>query len=204
MVAYLLASLPTPRLGERPSITPQEFLEHCRGFVSEARWLDLATSLGLVTGSYGAGDEPAAAAPARSPAHERVEPVSAAEPRDDATRAWTDLAAQVDDAVMRARAARTQRDAAGVLRNPSGHRVDVAEAVTQAFALPHPGAREHALLELRWRLADELGRSEPDGFAALLGRAAQLRLAWRWSTWDDEAGRAALEAVLRRVEDRRG
>jgi hypothetical protein len=106
--------------------------------------------------------------------------------------------------VVQRRSARDRRDPAPYLRNPAGFRVDVAEAVTAAFALPDPGARERALDELRWRLADELGRSVPDGFGALLGRAVQLRLAWRWAGWDAEAGATELEALLRRIEERRG
>jgi hypothetical protein len=201
MVAYLLASLPAPRLGQVPAVESATFLERSRSFVGEERARDLAWALGL--------DDPTAVKvppTATAPTADALPAVAAppAELADDATRRWADLAAQIDDAVVQRRSARDRRDPAPYLRNPAGFRVDVAEAVAAAFALPDPGARERALDELRWRLADELGRSVPDGFGALLGRAVQLRLAWRWAGWDTEAGTTELEALLRRIEERRG
>jgi hypothetical protein len=201
MVAYLLASLPAPRLGQVPAVEPATFLERSRGFVGEARSRDLAWVLGVDDPSDVRAPSTAAASAASAPAAAAVAPVELA---DDASRRWADLAAQVDDAVVQRRSARDRRDPAPYLRNPAGFRVDVAEAVEAAFALPDPGARERALDELRWRLADELGRAVPDGFGALLGRAIQLRLAWRWAGWDAEAGSTELEALLRRIEEHRG
>jgi hypothetical protein len=46
MVPYLLASLPTPRLGETPDIAVGTVLERCAGFVGEERARDLAWVLG--------------------------------------------------------------------------------------------------------------------------------------------------------------
>jgi len=188
MIAYLLASLPTPRLTEPPSIEPATFVERCRGFVSEERWHDLVEL-------FGPDAEDAAAV--------RPTPSDESKPdrqRDAVTRAWRDLSAQIGDAVAVHRAANARRDPAPYLQRPSGYRVDVAAAVETAFALPNPGARERALDELRWRLADELALRELDGFAALFARAVQLRLAWRWARWEAEAGWAALEANLRQLE----
>lgn len=182
MITYLLAGTPTPRLTERPEWSPTAFLEACRGFVSEARHDDLAAVL-VPPGDAGA--EP---------------PTDPRPPHDQAARAWADLAAQVDDAVVQARSARTHRDVGPVARTAAGFRGDVAAGVTQAFEAPHPGERERALDALRWRLADEFTTAAPDGFGALLARAVQLRLAWRRATWDPDAGWAELEATLRRIE----
>lgn len=179
MIAYLLAGLPTPRLGVTPDLEPAAFLERCRGFVSEPRWRDLATVLG-----------------------EGVPEETTAGPNDPAARAWADLTTQVDEAVARQRSGRGRPEASPPrLRRSTGYRVDVVQAVAKAFDAPHPGARERALDELRWRLADDLALNEPDGFAALLARAAQLRLAWRWAGWVEEPGWTALEATLRRIEE---
>lgn len=174
MLAYLLASLPTPRLGDVPDLTIEAFLEACGRVLDGPRLASLERAAGVAM-------PPVATAPA-------------------AERAWSELAARVDDAVVRARSARQKRDPEPFLRHPPGLRIDVQEAVARAFAAPHPGLRERALDELRWRLAEELARSAPDGFAALYARAVQLRLAWRWSTWDAEAGWRALEAGLRVVD----
>ena len=188
MIAYLLASLPTPRLTEPPSIEPATFVERCRGFVSKERWRDLVELFGPDAHDAAAGRP----TPSAGPQPDRQ--------RDAVTRAWRDLSAQIDDAVAVHRAANARRDPAPYLQRPSGYRVDVAAAVEAAFALPNPGARERALDEVRWRLADELALRELDGFAALFARAVQLRLAWRWARWEAEAGWAALEANLRQLE----
>ncbi len=182
MIAYLLASLPFPRLDEPPALTPDAFLDACGRVLSAARFRELAHAF---------------AAP--------VEPVDEALRTDAAplgatARAWDERIAHVDDAIVRARCASTGRDPQAHLRNPAGYRVDVVEAVARAFENDDPGARERALDALRWRLADELAATEPAGFAALFARAVQVRLATRRADWSADAGWARLEAMLRRIE----
>jgi hypothetical protein len=179
MVGYLLASMPTPALGETPGTVPDAFLEACRGFVSASRVRDLTIAMNGVPADAGRA----------GPAH------------DAAARAWQEAAALVDDAVALRRSER-RRDHAVPTRRSTGFRVDVAETVARAFDEPNPGVRERALDRLRWRLADELASTAPDGFAALLARGVHLRLAWRWARWDAEAGWSALESTLRRLEER--
>jgi hypothetical protein len=178
MLPYLLASLPTPRLGAVPDLTVDAFLEACGRVLDGPRLAALGRAVGVP--------------PAPDPARRAAPPA--------AELAWAERVAHVDDAVVRARCARTKRDPEPFLRHPPGLRIEVEEAVARAFAAPHPGLRERALDELRWRLVDELARTAPDGFAALFARAVQLRLAWRWAAWDAEAGWRALEAGLRVVD----
>ncbi|MFN2323512.1 MAG: hypothetical protein ABR510_11205 [Trueperaceae bacterium] len=190
MLPYLLASFPTPRLGQVPELTLGGFLEACGRMLDEPRFAALVRAVTV---------PPLPSLPGLA-----VASGSAALP-DSAPPSWPTsaesvLAAHVDDAVVRARCVRQKRDPEPFLRHPPGLRVDVEEAVARAFAAPHPGLRERALDELRWRLADELARSAPDGFAALYAYAVQLRLAWRWVTWDAEAGWRAFEAALRVVD----
>jgi len=204
MVAYLLASLPTPRLGAEPGIEREAFLERCAGFVGDDRARDLAWVLGVgdagppaaPTAPRDAGQRPSETThPSRRPADALADPAS---------RAWATLAELVDEAVMRVRAARSRRDPTPDLPRPHGYRVDVAESVADAFERPDPGARERALDELRWRLTDELTIAEPDGFGALLARAVQLRLAWRRVGWDTQDGWERLEAAMRQLEEDHG
>ena len=188
MIPFLLASLPTPRRGAPPSPTPLAFLETCRGFVTEGRLRDLSDLLGLP--SPGHAFEGTASGAPRGPGSS-----------DPATCGWWALEAQVDDAIVTARVLRSGRSRAPSLRSAPGHRVDVVEAVTRAFAAPDPGARERALVDLRWRLADELAAAAPDGFAALAARAVQVRLATRAASWDADAGWVRLQAALDALED---
>jgi hypothetical protein len=106
----------------------------------------------------------------------------------------------LDAQIVRQRCMRDRRDPEPFLRAPAGLRLDLAEAVAEAFEAPHPGARERALDELRWRLAGELAATSPVGFVALYARAVQLGIAWRWARWDVDAGWAVFEAHLRRIE----
>lgn len=193
MIAYLLASLPTPRLAEPPAIELGTFVERCRGFVSEERWRDLDDLLAAPSGGQ-------AAASSATPDTTPRDGSRRGRARDPVARTWHDLSAQIDDAVAMHRGANTRRDPAPYLQRPSGYRVDLVEAVERAFGAQHPGARERALDEVRWRLADELAVGEPDGFAALYARAVQLRLAWRWARWETAAGWSALESNLRALE----
>jgi hypothetical protein len=175
MLPYLLAALPSPRLGEVPEVDSDTFLSTCRGFLNEQRMQELAAAAGL-----------AAAPPA-----DRLGP---------AARAWRARAGVVEDEIVAARCARDGRDPAPHLSEVAGVRIDVRQAVTAAFERPDPAARERALDTLRWRLAGELGQAAPLGFAELLARAVQLGIAWRWAAWDADAGWATLEAHLRRIE----
>ncbi len=194
MVAYLLASLPTPRLGETPEVGVDTVLERCAGFVGEDRARDLAWVLGVAPRDgrrpavLAGEDDEATAAMSRPPF------------TDAATVAWAQVTDLVDDAISAERCARARIDAHPYLRRPAGYRVDVAEGVAAAFDRPHPGARERHLDELRWRLADELRVGDADGFGALVSRAAQLRLAWRWVGMREEDGWKVLEAAQRRIE----
>ncbi|MDZ7706790.1 MAG: hypothetical protein U5J97_02640 [Trueperaceae bacterium] len=183
MLPYLLASVPAPRLGKRPEVGVADVAATCRRFLSEPRARELADALG----AEGEPEEP--------------DDRSGVGDLGAVARAWADLSAQVDDAVVRVRCARDHRDPTPHLQHPAGFRVDIVTAVAAAFEAPHPSARERRLDDLRWRLADELAATSPAGFEALYARAVQLRLAWRREAWDADAGWRVLEASLRTVED---
>ncbi len=191
MLPYLLASVPAPRRGERPEVGAADVAATCRRFLSEPRARELADALGAEA-EPDEPDEPDDRRGLGSPGSDGLGAVA---------RAWADLSAQVDDAVVRARCARDHRDPAPHLRHPAGFRVDIVTAVAAAFETPHPSARERRLDDLRWRLADELAATSPAGFAALYARAVQLRLAWRREAWDADTGWRVLKASLRTVED---
>lgn len=194
MLPYLLASVPAPRRGERPEVGVADVAATCRRFLSEPRARELADALG----ADGEPDEPDERIGAGPGAGASAGPGARPGP---VARAWADLTAQVDDAVVRVRCARDHRDPAPYLEHPAGFRVDIVAAVDRAFDAPHPGSRERQLDDLRWRLADELAATSPFGFEALYARAVQLRLAWRHVAWDAEAGWRVLEASLRRIDD---
>jgi hypothetical protein len=173
MIAYLLASLPLPRLGLAPTPDPAVAVAACHDHLTPAERIDLRWAAGL--------DDPPT-------------------PQTAAGVAWADLEAQVRDALTRERARRLGRDPEPELLRPHGYRADIPARVIEAFALSHPAARERALLALRWSLADDLTVTAPDGFAALLARLAQIAFAARSASWDSETGWRTLEGMLERWE----
>jgi hypothetical protein len=174
MITYLLASLPTPQFGAAPITPPEALVLACGDLLAPAQLADLRSAAGIAGG--------------------------ATDPHTAAGRAWADLEAQVVDAVTRERAERLRSDPAPELLRPQGYRADIRVRVAAAFAAADPAARERALLALRWSLADDLAAAAPDGFAALLARAAQTAIAARLAGWDAEAGWRAFEGMLTRWE----
>jgi hypothetical protein len=198
MIAYLLASLPTPRLGDVPDVRVDAVLERCAGFVGEERARDLAWVLGIrpADGRADVADDTQTT---------RSRPASLGRPRP-IRRRWPGPSSRTWSTTPScSSAARGPRSIPQpYLRRPAGFRVDVSEGVAAAFELPHPGVRERALDELRWRLADELRVGDPDGFGALVARAVHLRLAWRRAGWNEEDGWLVLKDAQRRIEERHG
>jgi hypothetical protein len=173
MIPYLLASLPTPRLGVEPTTGPAALVSACSDLLRPEEVADLRWAAGLTT---------------------------AATPETPAGVYWDDLEAQVVDAVTRERAFRLRLDPAPELRRPRGYRVDIPVRVAAAFARPNPAARERALQELRWSLADDLAAQGVGGFATLLARAAQTAIAAQVAGWDTAAGWRVFEGMLERME----
>lgn len=169
MIIYLLASLPTPRLDTEPSPSPAAWVAACRDLLGPAEVADLSWAAGLAP---------------------------TARPETETGRHWADVDNQLRDAITRVRAERLQQDPAPWLLNPTGYRADIPARVAAAFTLPNPAEREWALLKLRWALAEDLARSQPDGFPALLARAVQSSLAARAAGWQSEPGARVFEALL--------
>jgi hypothetical protein len=173
MIPYLLASLPVPRLGLAPTPDPAGLVAACHDLLPPPERRDLRWAAGLDA---------------------RTDPQTAA------GAAWADLEAQVRDALTGERARRLGRDPDPELLRPAGYRADIAVRVNHTFTLADPQQRERALLALRWSLADDLALTAPDGFAALLARAAQTSLAASAARWDSETGWRTLEGMLERWE----
>lgn len=116
--------------------------------------------------------------------------------RHPAVWAWRKREAAVRNAVVRARAHRTQRDPAPYLHEEAGCEVTIDAAVSSAFGAATPLEREQALDRLRWALADEAGGLVPFPAVAVMMYGVKLRLAARWAQMNDETGEAAASAVV--------
>lgn len=163
---YLVASLPTLRLGEKPPMDVAAFRAACAGHLSEEETAAVEAVL------------------------ENREPVAGA-----ASNLWNGEI-QLRDAVVRIRAKARGADAARYLRSHDGFSVSIEKMVTDAFTRPNPLEREMELDRARWLLADELALTDPFGFPGVLAFAAKVRLAERWSKMDEENGRKNVEELI--------
>jgi hypothetical protein len=163
---YLVASLPTLRLGEKPPMDAAAFRAACTGHLSEEETADIEALL------------------------ENREPSGGA-----ASNLWNSET-QLRDAVVRIRAKNRGTDAARFIRTHEGFSVSIEKMVTDAFARPNPLEQEMELDRARWALADELALSDPFGLPGVLAFAAKVRIAERWAGLDEAAGQAKVEELI--------
>lgn len=168
---YFVASLPTPALGAPAPLSLAQF----RADAARLLPRDAVAEMDAVL----AGDRSAA--------------------RSAFAAQWFDVETQLRNAVARTRAARRDVEAAPYLHPHGGFRVSIEDAVSSAYAKPNPLEREMALDRARWSAADEFSLFEPFGIGAVLAYAVKLRIAERWASLSDDAGRSALEDAVSRV-----
>ena len=163
---YLVASLPSLRLGEKPPMDAAAFRAACAGHLSDDEMAAVDALL------------------------ERRAP-----PAGIASMLW-DSEIQLRNAVVRIRAKNRAMDAARFIRPHEGFSVFIEERVSDAFARSNPLERAMALDHIRWTQADELAKTDAFGFAAVLAFAAQVRIAGYWAGLNDEEGRKNVEELI--------
>ncbi len=107
----------------------------------------------------------------------------------DFVRQWRNVDTAMRNAVARARAARSQRDAAPYLRPQAGVDVQLDKGVADAFQKASPLERERALDRLLWSRLDDAAGYDPFDGKAILAYAVRLRILERWSRLDESAGK---------------
>jgi hypothetical protein len=162
---YLVATLPSLRLGEALPIRSEDFLEVC------GRYLEPEQQETLV----GAALLPAPQAP-----HE-------------ALQSWYDFETDLRNHLARARAARRKVDAEPFLRPEGDLSADMERAVGEALDQANPEDGERRLDELRWRFLENLTVGHPADMTNLLAYRLQLLLAEKWVDLDADQGLARLE-----------
>jgi len=163
---YLVASLPTLRLGGKPPMGAEAFRAACTGHLSNDEILAIEAAL-----------------------ENREPPVGVAS-------GWWNNEVQLRDAVVRVRAKNRGTDAAPFLKPYEGFSVAIEKRVTDAFARPNPLEQELALDRTRWVLADELTLADPFGFPGVLAFAIKVRIAERWAGLDEETGKEKVEELI--------
>ncbi|MCE9612969.1 MAG: DUF2764 domain-containing protein [Lentisphaerae bacterium] len=165
---YFAASLPTLALDAPPPLRMAAFLTLCQEHLRAADYETVRQLLGL----------------------------SDARPGNALLREWHGREVQLRNALVRARAARLGRDATPYLRPEAAADSAVDKAAAEALSRPAPHERELALDRFRWAQADEMAGYNPFSVASIVAYALKLKLAERWATLDEQAGRAAAEALV--------
>jgi hypothetical protein len=167
---YTVAGLPGLLFGDPPPFSAEELADQCEGVLAQS---DLAALRAVVRGDLEAVPGPFAAG-------------------------WRRAETQLRNAVAAARAERRSEEPGPHLRPHGGFDVSIEAAVSDAFAKPNPLDRERELDRCRWRLLDELTRTEPFGPGTLLAYAVRLQIARRWADREAATGAARLEEALDR------
>jgi hypothetical protein len=165
---YLVSSLPSLRIGEKPAMDAAAFRAACAGILSadEAAGIDAV----LENRETNAGGTPAAQ--------------------------WWNAEVQLRNAVVRVRAKERGTDASKFVQPHKGFGVWIEKAVTDAFTRSNPLEREMELDRIRWTLAEELALTDPFGFPGVLAVAVHVRIAGRWANLDEETGRKNVEELI--------
>ena len=166
---FLIASLPTVQMGEKPALSRADFRAACEGQLSE----DKLRSVDAVL--------------------ENREP-----PAGIATGLWNGEI-QLRDAIVRMRAKNRGADASRFLQPFDGFSATIEKQVTDAFARPNPLEQEMALDHVRWSLADELALTGPFGLPGVLAFAVKVRIAERWAELEEEVGKNNVESLIEDV-----
>ncbi len=176
---FFAASLPMVSLDSPPPITFEDFRALCREQLESA---DLA-ALHLI-------DQP---------------DITERMPEEPAfLRNRQAIEIQIRNEIIMRRTGVDEADAVSSLRAHAGFSVEIAHAVEFAFAARTPLERERQLDELRWRLFEELGGTDPFTSDAILSFASRLRLSERWAGLTAEAGRARFQKTMERIANRQG
>ncbi len=165
---YLVASLPPVALGDPPPWTPEDFLFHCQGPLSQEDWRELSL----------------------------IVEDRAAEGESDFAAWWNALDTQMRNIQARFRAARLHIEARPFMRMHAGYDIAAAQAVTDAMTRTQPLERELALDRSRWNALDDRILGDRFGFEEVMAYALRLRLMERWARLSDEEGLQRVETFI--------
>lgn len=164
---YFAASLPSVTLDAAPPLSLAQFLNRCREHLNAD---DLAAVRLLAEGA----DSPAP--------HAFVQ-------------AWLERETLLRNALVRIRAARLRCEAAPYLHPIEASDSSLDKAVADALARPTPLERELELDRVRWNQAAQLAGFNPFSMDALFAYTLKLKLAERWASLNEQAGRDKIHAI---------
>ena len=166
---YLVSSLPHLELGQTPPMSSEEFLEHCRDWMTAAAWNAL----------HGVSLLP------------REHPCCNAE------RQWHHWETYLRNAVAGERGNALGVDEKQWQRYEADVFPGMGGEIDECIAAAEPVECEKMLDQLRWRFLDGLIVGHEFDMDRLVVYRLQLLIAEKWAAFSEEAGRACLEDLER-------
>ena len=164
---YLIASLPTLRLGDPPPFTGEELAQRSANLLSEYEQRELAAAL--------------AGRPEQG--------------RSEYCVRWAAFEGALRDELVKLRAQRLGVEARAWLSEPLPH-PEEARLALETQNQPDPGARELALDRARMDRLQELAGLDPFTLAGVLSYAARLRIVERWAALDPDEGSRRVDELV--------
>ena len=165
---FLISSLPSPRLGEKPKYRSPEFLEMCAQELSPDRMQRLRAVTLLPNGA----------------------------PCCEADRKWHAWETYCRNCLARARGVALGADAAEWVQPDADAFPTDRRQIEETMTAPSPAARERGLDELRWRRLGDFAVGHEFDFDALIVYRLRLLLAEKWADLTTEQGQANLLSLI--------
>lgn len=177
----LIASLPSLKMREKPSVSREKFLEDAAAWLSPADMKDLAALSTLP-------DE------------------TTAFPKNSFAAKYTRWETALRHSIVRLRLAQKHKDPAR--HNPPPGRINVFEpdadsAAVRAFSAPDPLEREKLLDQARWEKTEELTVRHLFDLDLLQAYFIRLQIAEKWAVRDDAAATKNLDAAAQSVREQK-
>jgi hypothetical protein len=180
---FLAASLPMLTLDAPPQMSSAEFKSICGDHLTSAHESLFDSVLAFAADTTGSA-RPATEHPF--------------------ARSIFDSETQIRNSIAKERAASKGVDASAYQRDHGAYDCHIPQAVSEALSHGNPRDTELAVDKLRWSLIEERQGTEGFGIEAIVAYGLKLKLAERWASLDEDAGRKSFEAIIQTLVDDQG
>ena len=167
---YLISSLSTPILGERPQLTLEKFINACSDWVSESEYQELV-NVSLI------------------PDFEKIS-------KNSVVNQWKNWETCLKNRIAVIRAGNLNKEATNYTLEEKDFFSEIERGVQEAFSAASPMAKEKMLDELRWTELDNLESGHQFDLSILCIYKLRLMLCEKWLNREVESGEKNLDTVL--------
>ncbi len=167
---YLISSLSSLVLGEKPQLTLTDFMELCSEWVSSSEYEQL-DSVSLI------------------PSPESL-------PKNITVKKWEDWETCLKNQIVKLRAGDLKKDPSNYTQEEKDYFSEIERGVQEAFSAQDPYLKEKILDELRWNALSNLESGHQFDLSTLCIYKLRLMLCEKWLTREQEKGEKNLDDIL--------